>query len=138
MKNKRAGFFSLWLPVIGWCGLLYYLSSIPSLKTAPDPQIDEFLRSLAHFFFYAFLSLLFFRALYQAKSSRNYFWPFFLSFGYGFIDEVHQLLVPTRTFQFIDLLLDGAGALAGMILLAIFLKKAPSELVRLAQKLSIL
>ena len=36
-----------------------------------------------------------------------------LTGAYGLFDEVHQLFVPTRTFQLIDIVIDFLGAIVG-------------------------
>ena len=38
---------------------------------------------------------------------------------YGFSDELHQLFVPGRTFQLIDLCMDAIGALAAIVLVVL-------------------
>jgi hypothetical protein len=60
---SRAGkIISLWLPVLAWCWLIFYLSSIPNLKTDLGTW-DFILRKIAHMTEYAILFLLFRRAL---------------------------------------------------------------------------
>ena len=39
-----------------------------------------------------------------------------LTFLYALSDEIHQIFVPTRTFQIQDLIVDGLGALLGLFL----------------------
>tara|TARA_Y100000310_G_C20503180_1_gene725048 strand:- start:356 stop:754 length:399 start_codon:yes stop_codon:yes gene_type:complete len=125
MKNLKL-IFSLWLPVLIWAGTLFYLSSIPSLKTSPNPFLDEILRSIAHFVFYFIGYFLFFRALNNQKKKKkkaNFLLPLILVSLYGLSDEFHQSLVPTRTFQLQDLLIDFSGAFISKIILTKFLPK---------------
>ena len=105
--------FVLWLPVIFWCSLLFYLSSIPSLKAAQNPVHDEIIRSGAHFVLYALGYFLFFRALNFQKKKKNFWLPLILASLYGLSDEIHQLFVPTRTFQIRDLVIDFCGVVFG-------------------------
>lgn len=108
-------FLKLWLPVIFWCGLIFYLSSIPNLKAARNPQWDEIIRSGVHFFFYGALYFLVFRAINAKKEKRNFWLPLIFACLYGLSDEIHQYFVPTRTFQLKDLLVDWGGVILGYL-----------------------
>lgn len=107
-------FFSLWLPVIFWCSLLFYLSSVPSLRAVESNFWDEILRSSAHFVFFVGGYFLFFRAL-----NKNFILALILTIGYALSDEIHQSFVPTRTFQIQDLMIDWSGAFLGGLILKI-------------------
>ena len=136
---KKIGFLlSLWLPVFFWCFLLFYLSSIPNLKTSNNPFWDEIIRSFIHALFYAILFFLFFRALNFQRTKKDFLSPLILACLYGFSDEVHQFFVPTRTFQIQDLLVDFTGAFLGGWLLWKFLPKAPNKLKLWAKKLALI
>lgn len=95
--------------------VLFYLSSISNLRAVPDPKRDELIRSGAHFLFYILGYLLFFRAF--SKEKKQFLLPLLAVLIYAFLDELHQHFVPVRTFQVQDLLIDGAGAFFGLILL---------------------
>ena len=116
--------FSLWLPVGFWMGTVFYLSSIPNLRVSQINFWDEILRSGAHFVLYGIGYFLFFRAinfgrenLPASKAGKNFLLPLFLTFAYGIFDEIHQSLVPTRSFQIKDLLVDFGGAFLAKIIL---------------------
>jgi len=116
--------FSLWLPVGLWMGTVFYLSSIPNLRVSQINFWDEILRSGAHFVLYGIGYFLFFRAinfgrenLPASKAGKNFLLPLFLTFAYGIFDEIHQSLVPTRSFQIKDLIVDFSGAFLGKIIL---------------------
>ena len=66
------------------------------------------------------------------------FLPLVLAIGYGLFDEIHQSFVPTRTFQVVDLVLNSAGAILGLLAVVYLQKKAPPIINRLAEKLAIL
>lgn len=131
-------FFSLWLPLVGWCGLIYYLSSLPSLKTASDPFWDEIIRSGAHLFFFGVLYYLSFRAFGYRGQSTSFLTPLLFSWFYGFTDEAHQIFVETRTFQWQDLILDFSGSLLGLVVIKLLSVRLPKRLRRLAKKWTIL
>jgi len=113
--KKIVARLGLWLPPVLWMAILFYLSSISDLRAVPDPEKDELIRTVAHFFLYLLGYLLFFRAF--SKKKQNYFLPFLAVLLYAFLDELHQHFVPIRTFQVQDLFVDGIGAFLGLIFL---------------------
>ena len=73
-------------------------------------------RTIFHLLLYLVLGFLVYRAL-IASTGRNVLWAAILGcMLYAVSDEIHQVFVPARQFQFYDLLMDGAGALAGILL----------------------
>ena len=112
----------LWLPVLLWCAIIYYLSSLPSLKSDLPNQWDFVFRKIAHIMEYAVLTLLFFRA-----SSKNLNYKKAISYSalfsitFALTDEYHQLFVFGRGGNLGDVLIDSLG-----VFLAVFLiyKKA--------------
>lgn len=69
------------------------------------------------------LSLLIFNAVYSTWEHK--LTPVIAFTGtafYAITDEIHQLFVPGRAFQLIDILVDSAGALIGVIASLIILK----------------
>ncbi len=133
MKQIKT-YLSLWLPVVVWCSLIFYFSSIPNLKTAQDPVWDEVIRSVLHLIIYAVLFFLFFRAINAQKKEKNYFWPLILPIFYSISDELHQSLVPTRTFQLKDLVVDFLGIFLACLCLWKLLPTAPKKLRDWAKK----
>lgn len=117
--------YAAWLPVFGYMGMIFALSSMPGL-VAPDasplnrlmawtpPQLQNSL----HIPLYAGLAWLWCRAL----ALRNYSpgrvaaAAITLSIAYGALDEWHQTFVPGRTGSLTDLMLDLIGALLAAIL----------------------
>ena len=113
--KRFSTYLKLWLPPILWMAVLFYLSSISNLRAVSDPGRDELIRGGAHFFLYALGYLLFFRAFSRVK--KNFLLPLLAVLIYAFLDELHQHFVPIRAFQVQDLLVDGAGAFFGQLLL---------------------
>jgi VanZ family protein len=130
-KGERArGFFREYFPpaflfsTIGYCGIIYILSSIPSLSFPPPfPHFDK----LVHFFEYGGLGALVVmgmrRAEYEYSGRMLVVVPVVFCLLSGLSDEVHQLFVPGRMFSLADLAADVAGAAcaAGLI---VYLQKA--------------
>jgi VanZ family protein len=129
---------NLWLPVVGWCLLIFYFSSIPNLRTAQNPFWDEIIRSTLHGIFYTILYLLFFRVLNFDVKKKDFWVPLILASLYGLSDEIHQGFVPTRSFQLRDLMVDFSGVALGVFIIWKLLPKAPSKLKNWARKLGVI
>ncbi len=114
-KNK-------WLSVIVlfvYCGFLFYLSSLPGDSLPKLPAFDK----IIHFFLYLVLGLIFTYFIYSLKffTSRMKIMIITLAFTalYGLSDEIHQLFVPGRNFDFSDLLVDIIGGSSGGLIMSL-------------------
>ena len=132
------------LPPILWALLIFILSSRPNpISFLPYETIweiehtrilgvrgDNILWGLGHAFAYAVLAFLVVRAFsfYRDPTSRLFWAAFAVCFLYGISDEIHQLFVPGRGFQYIDILMDGVGALIGLTVYALHRMKRTQEL----------
>ncbi|MBM3205499.1 VanZ family protein [Candidatus Shapirobacteria bacterium] len=134
MKKKIGLVLKLWLPVVFWCWLIFYFSSIPNLKTSANPFWDEIFRSLAHFVMYGLLFAFLFRALNFRIKKQNFLLALWLGLLYGLSDEIHQAFVPLRTFQIRDLLVDFSGVTLGGLIIWKLSPKAPLKLKNWAKK----
>ena len=102
--------FSLWAPVVLWAAVIFALSSVPSLGT--DLGVwDTILRKGAHMTEYAILALLLFRALGSELPA------FLFGLAYAVSDEIHQLFVSGRHGSPVDVAIDAAGLLLGLLAL---------------------
>ena len=101
---------SAWIPVILWAGLIFGLSSIPSLGTGLGTW-DLVLRKLAHTAEYAVLGFLLLRALGSELPA------FAAGFAYAATDELHQHFVPGRHGALYDVAIDAFGVLLGVLAL---------------------
>ena len=118
MSNKKTiNLIILWLPVLFWCAIIYYLSSIPSLKSDLPGQWDFIFRKIAHITEYAVLTFLFFRA---SSKNLNYkkavSYSALFSITFALTDEYHQLFVFGRGGNLGDVFIDSLG-----VFLAVFL-----------------
>lgn len=104
----------LWGPVGLYMGVLFALSSQPELPPVPGLDELDWSDKIKHFMGYAVLGALLWRALGDGVAKWRRFW---LSVGiatlYGLTDEIHQIYVPGRSFDPLDLLADALGAAAG-------------------------
>jgi VanZ family protein len=106
MARSRAIF--LWLPVVAWAGVIFTLSSIPSLSSGLGDW-DYVLRKCAHMTEYAVLGGLLLRALESELPS------FLAAVAYAASDELHQHFVRGRHASPVDVAIDAVGVAAGLV-----------------------
>jgi VanZ family protein len=97
-----------WLPVVLWAGVIFAFSSIPSLSSGLGTW-DLVLRKLAHTMEYAVLGFLLMRALLREAPALA------LGVAYAVSDEVHQAFVRGRHASPLDVAIDTAGLVAGVL-----------------------
>ena len=128
---------SFWLPVFLWCGLIFTMSSIPTLPKVGFIWWDFIMKKSAHLIEYGILYFLLWRAITKAKlkvKNRRLrvetqgvdlkdikIWIIPLIFGllYAMSDEFHQSFVLGRTSKVRDVGFD----FLGMLLMLYWLKK---------------
>ena len=99
---------------MGWAALLFALSSIPGHRF-PSVRISVS-DKLIHGFVYAILGALCCRALVLASSLRAWravLVAALLTLGYGISDEIHQMFVPKRSPELLDVVADLVGGAIG-------------------------
>ncbi len=106
-------------PSIAYALLIFFLSSLPSLKS-PDIGVS-FQDKIYHVLEYAVLGFLM-----QRGSERHGRRPLkrlllisMIGIGYAASDEIHQRFVPGRQCELFDFLSDAAGVLAGQAVFSI-------------------
>ncbi len=109
-------FITYWLPVILWAGIIFWLSSLPDLKSGLKE--DFVLRKIAHALEFAILTILLFRAIYnyESKIKKAISYSIVLAVFYALSDEFHQSFIRGREGNLRDVGIDVVG-----ILIAIFL-----------------
>ena len=99
-------------------------------------DIDGIVRETAHGIEYLILSVLLFTALYQTfkhkGSKRNLIkdgalYTVTVAFLYALSDEIHQIPIPGRTFQLLDLAIDFTGIAVGTAITAYVIKIIASK-----------
>jgi VanZ family protein len=104
----RSRVLTLWVPVVLWAGVIFALSSIPSLGTGLGTW-DYVLRKCAHMTEYAILAALLYRALGRHMPA------FFAALAYAASDELHQRFVHGRHGTPVDVAIDAVGIVAGLL-----------------------
>ncbi len=138
MKGNRTVYITISWILVAACMVVIFLLSAQNSKESSDLSgsfvtallewlnisIDEgTLRSMAHCLEFMGLSVLIFNAVYATWETMLV--PIFAFGGtvlYAVTDEIHQIFVPGRAFQFSDILVDGTGALIGVFVSFIILK----------------
>lgn len=106
-------------PPSAWAVTIYVASLAPVDKLDPlrkvmFPGADKIIHALL----YAVLALLIVRGWQREKMPPLglHGFVFLLSLAFGLTIEIHQGVVPYRSFEWLDLVADGAGALMGLSL----------------------
>lgn len=115
MLDRMKRILTHWLPVFLWAGLIFFLSSIPSLESGFSLTWDVLLRKLAHAGEFGLLAILVARAL-GTMSVRTVLIAGLLGVFYAATDEYHQTFVAGREGTPWDVLVDGLGVLIGLAL----------------------
>lgn len=97
---------SKWWPVFLWSLLIFLGSSLPQIKVTADTLLDFVAHKSVHFFEYAVLAWLTWRAARRLSFSLLY--PIF----YALTDEFHQLSVLGRQSRWQDVVWDGFAAVS--------------------------
>lgn len=119
-----------------YCGLIFLLSS-QSGPPAADwgflalPGVDKLVHSVLYAGLAAFVSVGIWRSNETIRASLHFWIPVAFALIYGLSDEIHQIYVPERTFDWLDLLADGVGATIVQVPLCRYLRAAaPAGVLR--------
>ena len=114
MKPRLRLFICYWLPVILYCLLIFLQSSQPSPERLPQfPLADK----LVHFLGYGILGLLFIRAFQttRLRPAACIILSILAAILYGISDEIHQIYVPTRHSDPMDMIANTLGSIFGVL-----------------------
>jgi VanZ family protein len=119
IQNRLIFIIAYWLPPFCWALLIFDLSSHSFTDfTLPFNHLDK----LIHAGIYGTLCFLLYRAFLRMQGDwwreKAVILSFLFSTLYGISDEIHQIFVPMRTPDLMDLLADGVGA--GLFLIGVW------------------
>ncbi|MEK7583614.1 MAG: VanZ family protein [Patescibacteria group bacterium] len=97
------------IAAILWMVLIFYLSSIPDLRSNLPTFWDHLVRKTAHAVEYAVLYILLQKSAEGHRYART--GALLGTVLYAISDEIHQQFIPGRVGQFSDLAIDAAAAL---------------------------
>jgi VanZ family protein len=116
------------IPAIIVATIIFAVSSIPGETVEAVGLGKESYHIKGHFFLYFVLYL----ALY--KGTKNAWLSWILATLYAITDEYHQLFVPGRSWQMIDIIVDSLGAGFAAIILWRFSYLLPTNLKNWLEK----
>jgi VanZ family protein len=117
-----------YFPVFAWMGLIFYLSSIPGLKTGVSSVgLEIFFRKIAHLGEYFILTFLVWRVSKKHFSllvdfNKTLFLSFTVVLSFAITDEIHQYFVEDRAGRVVDVFTDGLGAFLFLMAIIYFSK----------------
>jgi VanZ family protein len=115
------------LPLVGYCALIFYLSSQSGIDLPSFRQSDKLLH-LAAYTVLGVLAYRFFQRLLPGKTPTFVLMVAFLfALVYGLSDEFHQSFVSGRDSSCFDILADGAGGYLGARVTMLILQKRRRE-----------
>ena len=111
------------LPLIIYWIILFILTSLPSTLAIATDMNDK----LNHFGAYGLLSILLYLNLhFQEKIKILSRFPaaftVLIASIYGLLDEIHQMLVPGRSTEFLDWLADFSGSLVAVLIIGYLIR----------------
>ena len=123
------------LLVITWMILIFIMSSFNSTESSNQSNfivniianifninnisiLSLIVRKLAHFTEYFILGLLVYNLIYS--NQKKAYFAIIICALYAISDEIHQLFVPGRSCQVLDIIIDSSGSLLGIILFYIY------------------
>lgn len=111
------------IPLIIYWLIIFIGTSLPSTSYVDVFEISD---KLKHFSAYLVLAILLalnlhFQAKWKGIAQNYLISTFIICTFYGLIDEIHQMLVPNRSAEFLDWLADLSGTLIGILVIRIFI-----------------
>ncbi len=112
------------IPLILYWIILFIGTSMPSDHLS---SFLEFGDKIKHFIAYLVLAFLLslnlhFQEKWKGVAVYYLIYAFIICTSYGVLDELHQILVPNRSAEFLDWVADLLGSSTGLILAYVFLK----------------
>lgn len=120
MRHKIFKIFYL-LPSLLYYALIFFLSS-QNYRVKINIDFADKLIHLVEFGLLGFLLSLGFFAWVQSLRKRAV-WVFSIGFVLAVLDEVHQIFVPLRTWEVLDLMADILGISIGFYVFTVFYKR---------------
>ena len=120
--GKRIVLILFWIPVAAWMGVIFYFSTLPESATPLRYIIPDKVAHAGEYFILAFLILFALQRTTQFRFSTSFWITLAWAAVYGLSDEIHQLYVPTRQFDVLDLLADVSGVAVLFLILWVLQK----------------
>jgi VanZ family protein len=126
-RQGIAGWLLRWGPVVACMAVMYYLSSQSSLPTNQDQLLDLIIKKGGHLTEYAILAVLSLRSFSLSRARwlglPPVGWGLLTAVCYAAFDEVHQSFTPNRHPMVSDVVIDGCGALLGLLIVFLWSRR---------------
>ena len=119
MKASKIPRWTAWVPALVWMGIIFYLSSLPTVLPLPSPLLDLVVKKSSHMIGYGVLAWFYYLGLTIAgrvPPEEAMPWTWGMALFYAATDEFHQGFVPGRHSSPLDVIIDGTGAILGLLL----------------------
>ncbi len=116
---RRVPRWTAWIPALAWMGIIFYLSSLPQVLPLPSPLLDLVVKKSSHMVGYGVLAWFYYLGLTIAgrvPPEEAMPWAWGMALFYAATDEFHQGFVPGRHSSPLDVMIDGTGAILGLLL----------------------
>jgi VanZ family protein len=105
-----------WLALLAWTGVVWFLSSRPSVPTIGSGAVDLSWKQGGHLLLHFVLFLLAWLAGASTWGrTRGMIFALVYAFANALLDEVYQTILPQRNANLEDALTNSAGVLLGLI-----------------------
>ncbi len=129
LSNKKK---FLYLPLGLYWLLIFILTSIPGNHV---PKLFGVSDKIKHFGAYFVLAILLNFTLhiqnrFSLLSKNSILFTFLITLFYGLFDEVHQIFIPGRAFDWWDLVADVVGSLLGILLVKVIISENSNNITK--------
>ena len=114
-----------WLPAVTMMMLIFIASGTPGDEVPTFEGIDFIIKKGGHMIGYAMLAIACYLAAYGSNHNqvRSSVLSLCLAVTYAASDEYHQSFIPGRSATVMDVGIDSAGAIAGVILMNFMVRR---------------
>lgn len=116
-----------WFLTLAYCGVIFWMSSRP-LEAFPEvetPGADKAVHMVLYGGLTVIVSLGLRRSGRPVRPAVQFFGPIVFAVLYGVTDELHQMLVPSRSFDLWDVAANTAGAALAQCILCLGIWRVP-------------
>lgn len=119
--EKYRKILKYWLPPIVWAGLIFFFSSLPSVKTMEIYWQDFLIKKTGHMIEYGILAVLLYRAFKNSNLAKSeaLFFSLLITVLYAATDEIHQSFTPGREPAVRDVVFDIIGGSLALYLIKV-------------------
>lgn len=128
LSNKKK---YLYIPLGLYWLLILILTSIPGSHIPKLFGISDKIKHIGAYLGLSFLLTfaLFLQKKYKNISKHSYIFALLVTSIYGLFDEVHQIFIPGRSFDWWDLVADVVGSSIGILIAKIIINNSSSDVM---------